>query len=147
MAPAGTGAAVQLRPATMTDAELLFAWTNDPDTRAASFSTEPVEWAGHVAWLERVLIDPDRRLWIGESDGPVGQVRLDRGDDCEIISVSIAPERRGQGLAALLIQAACAQAYGRVVAEIKPGNVRSVRAFDAAGFKADGPGRWVTASS
>lgn len=133
---------VSLRLATIDDADLLFGWANDPVTRASSFNSDPIVWEEHVAWLGRVLAEPGRRLWVAESGGPVGMVRLDQSDGHEVISVSVAPGRRGEGLASPLIRAACAEAVGLVLAEIKPGNVRSQRAFEAAGFVGDGEGRW-----
>ena len=123
-----------LRVATMADAKLLFVWRNDPETRAASLTTEPLDWDAHLAWLGEVLENSDRRLWVAEEGGPVGQVRLDRHGDVEIISVSVAPSARGRGLAARIIAAACAQARGTVVARVRPDNDRSLRAFAAAGF-------------
>lgn len=121
-------AGVTLRAATFDDAALLHQWTNDPETRRQSFSTEPVPWDTHLAWVKRVLDDPERSLYIAEDGGPVGMVRLDR----EVISLSVAPERRGQGYAVALI--AAARAEGGSIAEVKPTNDRSIRAFRSAGF-------------
>lgn len=127
---------VDLRPATGHDAELLFAWANDPETRRWSFATEPIPWDTHVAWLARVLADDERRLWVAEHEGePVGQVRLDVAGDSEVVSISVAPGQRGRGLAVAIIRAACGEARGTVVAEVKPDNQRSLRAFERAGFR------------
>lgn len=57
---------MEIREAAAADAELLYQWANDPDTRRWSFSTGPIPWGGHVEWLDRVLTDPDR---LGENDG------------------------------------------------------------------------------
>ena len=64
----------------------------------------------------------------------MGQVRLDRLEDGELISISVAPDARGQGLAPLIIVAACGEANGTVIARIRPDNERSIRAFSRAGF-------------
>lgn len=133
---------LRLRPATAADADLLLEWRNDPVTRAASFTTGEVHPAKHRAWLAARLTDPLCRLSIAEWDGvPIGQVRVTRiGDRCGEISVALAPEARGQGLAAAVITEACAAsapalALTTVVASIRPENERSRRAFEAAGFR------------
>lgn len=127
---------VTLRDATAEDAGLLFAWANDPETRRQSFTTEPIGWDTHVAWLERVLADPNRDLWIGVLDDgtPVGQVRLDYEDDRAEISYSVAPAHRGKRVSIPMVRAACRRSNVPVVAEIKAGNEPSLRLCRAAGF-------------
>lgn len=113
------------RPATRDDAALLFAWANDPETRRQSFTTEPIAWETHVAWLERRLADS--LILIFENPEPVGVVRIQDG----VISITVAPEHRGKGYATPMIREA---AQPGTIAEVKPDNVASLRAFAAAGF-------------
>ena len=106
-APSRDGAAVRARPAVLTDAEALWVWRNDPATRANSRSSEEVPWERHLAWLESSLTRDDRLLLVADDDrGPVGTVRWDHegGDEWEV-SITVAPERRGQGLAGPLLAA------------------------------------------
>lgn len=131
---------VVLRPAAARDADRLLAWRNDPVTRRAAFQTGEVEREEHVAWLERRLADPRSELYIAESAGAaVGQVRLDREDDSTaVVSVTVAPEARGRGLAAPMLRAlASATQLGvrRLRAEVKPDNASSLRAFARAGYR------------
>jgi UDP-2,4-diacetamido-2,4,6-trideoxy-beta-L-altropyranose hydrolase len=140
--------ALVVRRAKAADARRLFDWANDATTRAASFSAAPIAWETHVNWLQRRLSDPGTLLLIGEGPyGAVGQVRFDLRSDTgapdtrstAIVSVGLAPEHRGRGLATPLLCAGLEELYATtdvddVVAEIKPGNVRSLRAFAAAGF-------------
>lgn len=137
-----TPAMHRLIPATAADAARLLAWRNDPVVRAASFDDRPIERADHVAWLERRLADPTVRLLIIEAEGaPVGQVRLDAdaaGRTAEV-SIGLAAEARGRGLAVPVLQDACAIAASElgadlVIARVKPGNAASLRAFAQAGF-------------
>ena len=130
---------VHLRPATSADCDRLWEWRNDPDTRAASFRTEPVPLEDHRAWFAGTLKNRNRLIYIVEADDtPVGQVRFDRrGDEAEV-SISIAADHRGRGLgeAALrqgIEQIRLAWAPKRLVAQIKPCNDRSISAFSAAG--------------
>ena len=89
-----------------------------------------------MAWLERRLDDPETALYVAEQDGePVGTVRLELAD-VALISITVAPEHRGEGLAVPMIEAACAKVGDfPVVAEIRPANLASIRAFEKAGFE------------
>jgi RimJ/RimL family protein N-acetyltransferase len=132
---------VTLRPATRDDAADLLAWRNDPITRGNSRNTAEVTPAEHAAWLDRVLADPNRRLWVGMVHRvPVGTSSATRGVDGAVeIAVTVAPDARGRGLAAKLVSGAVEQARSvwraaRIRAEIKPDNVPSRRAFERCGF-------------
>ena len=57
---------VRLRPATIEDAQRLFEWRNDPQTRAQSLQQQPVAWESHLAWLQASLRNPNRQLYIAE---------------------------------------------------------------------------------
>jgi len=131
-----------LRPAQREDAENLLRWRNDPTTRAASFNSEEVSPTEHAAWLERVLVDPDRRLLIATEDhAPVGQLRLDRlAANTVEVHIALAPEARGHGLATELLKLAAqehAPALGaaRLLARVKPDNEPSRHSFAKAGFR------------
>jgi RimJ/RimL family protein N-acetyltransferase len=118
-----------LRPATMDDAERLFAWRNDPETRAQSLTTDRVPWDDHVAWLERSLAMPERTLLIAEVAGtPVGTVRLDG----EEMSWTVAPEHRRKGYAKEMVRLALPR---DATAQIKRGNLASQKVARAAGLQ------------
>lgn len=126
---------MKLRPATLEDAQRLFDWRNDPATREASVTTAPVAWEDHAAWLEASLARSDRRLLIAEEgSASIGTVRFDVGADGVEVSITLAPEARGRGLAAPLLRLATTQG-GPYLARIRPGNSASRRAFEAAGFR------------
>jgi len=132
---------LRYRPAQGADAARLLAWRNDPEVRAASRHQEPIDPAEHREWLAQTLSDSDRVLWIAEHEGePVGSLRLDRRRDEAEISVSIAAERRGAGLATQAIREASELFLAahpdvcRVTAEVRPENAASLRAFERAGY-------------
>ena len=139
---------ITLRPATAGDADLLLAWANDPETRAASFRPEPIPRDDHVRWLAARLASPRSRVLIGEVDGPVGQVRFElAADGAAEIGVVVAPERRGEGLASELLHAAVDAArtdsafpVTRFIARIRVENTASIRAFGRAGFRLESEG-------
>lgn len=149
--------ALSLRPASMSDAEVLLRWANESDTRRFAFNTGPIDFGTHVAWLRSKLADEDSLLLVAvdRSGEPLGQVRFEIGGTRAVMSVSVEVRRRGEGWGTALVIAGVRSLYGSrlakrcstVVAEIKDGNDRSVRAFELAGFELeaeheDGRGRW-----
>ena len=137
-----------LREARPSDAELLWRWANDPETRANSFSRASIPYADHVAWLERRLASNATRIWIFTDDGvPVGQVRFDISSAVAEIGITVAPEHRGRGYGkAMLAQALHRfreQTGGRVTprASVLTKNAASLRLFRACGFEVIGSER------
>ena len=109
--PVETGAGLTTRPAGMHDARRLWEWRNDPVTRAGSRSPAEVTWDDHRRWLTSSLARIDRVLLVAEDHiGPVGTVRWDlrsrdhRGEGEWEVSITMAPERRGQSLARPLLR-------------------------------------------
>lgn len=134
------GQDLRLRPATVADAALLLEWRNDEATRLASHNTGVVTPEDHARWLDALLRDPSRRLFIAEVNGdPVGSVRADRDPDgaCHELSWTVAPATRGRGMGVRMVQLLLAEVSGPVRAEVKPGNQASVRIAEAAGLAFD----------
>ena len=139
---------LRLRLADFEDARLLHDWAHDLVTREMSFSSDPIPWENHVEWLNRQLGSDDCRLFIvmDDREQPIGQVRLDRERESRTVtlSLSIAPEARGQGHAAKLARLAAQsvlddQWCGQVRAWVKPENTASLHAFRRAGYTELGP--------
>ncbi|MDB5098493.1 MAG: pseudaminic acid biosynthesis-associated protein PseG [Cyanobacteria bacterium RYN_339] len=132
-----------LRPATTADARLLWGWANEPAVRANSFSSEPIPWEDHLAWLERRLADPASLLFVaqGANARPLGMVRFALGPEGRAeIGVSLEPGARGRGLGRRLILAGTAHLFAttgarQVDAYVKLANVGSREAFLRAGFE------------
>jgi UDP-2,4-diacetamido-2,4,6-trideoxy-beta-L-altropyranose hydrolase len=131
-----------LREATTADAELLFRWRNEAETRKNSFGSGPIPFEEHIRWLSsRLTASDDTRIWILE-DGtmPVGQIRYERVSDEARISFSIDKNVRGKGLGTALLKLtaplAC-QTLGveQLVGMTKPDNIPSIRSFERAGFR------------
>lgn len=140
---AGSGSAdigISVRRATIDDARLLHEWRNDAVTRAASRSFGEIAWDDHVAWLEKVLRDSARQLYVAEREGePVGTVRWDHlgGRDWEV-SITVAPAARGRGFAVPLLQAGenalCVDGSARLIATVHVDNRPSRQLFGRAGY-------------
>ncbi|PXY38120.1 acetyltransferase [Prauserella flavalba] len=145
-----------VREAGVGDAELLLSWRNDPETRRWSRTTDVVALADHVRWLENVLASADRLLFVAEKDGPVGTVRFDLVSDAPEgtweVSITVAPESRGKGLAGAILAAGERELRRReparcVLASVHEDNAASVALFRKAGYtgtEAAGPFRVLT---
>lgn len=133
---------VTLRRAAIEDVRLLYDWRNDKEVRLKSLNTNPLNWDEHVGWFtERLVLTHNETIWIAEDDdgSPYGSGRILLTDDgLGTISVVIAPERRGHGLGRQLIVLLAdkiRQMKVVPVARIVRGNVASLKAFTASGFR------------
>ncbi len=130
------------RPAGPADCRRVFEWANDPETREASFRSEPIPFDAHERWYSESLAGERRILRIACLDGePIGLIRfdVDAGDaGTAEIGINIAPEHRGRGLASPMLAAARSDAGAlglrRLIARIKTWHGRSIRAFERAGY-------------
>lgn len=128
---------IQVRRATMLDAEQLWLWRNDPLTRAQSRAGEPISWKDHVTWLACALDRPGAHFFIAERDeNSVGTVRFHPLEDGgHEVSIAVAPELRGRGCGAELLRAVCAQmGAGAIYASVRVDNEPSRSLFESCGF-------------
>jgi RimJ/RimL family protein N-acetyltransferase len=125
-----------LRPATQADAQLLFDWRNDVVTRQNSIDSHEVSWRDHLGWLSASLSRSDRRLFIAEQGAQaVGTVRLDHAGDRSILSWTVAPRYRGQGIGKAIVRHAVACVDVPILfASIKDDNIPSIRIAEGCGF-------------
>lgn len=148
---AGERPRATLRDAEERDLGLVWAWANDPLTRAGSLSSAPIPYADHHAWFTRRLasraaggLAPGAGMWVVERGGePVGFARLDGGEGgALVVSVHVSPSARGQGVAqealVALMERARSVGVGLLVALVHPLNVRSVGLFEGGGFVWEG---------
>lgn len=144
---------ITVRFATLSDAEDLFQWRNELETRMASQNCAEVVWDQHLSWLTAVLEDPQRFLYVGSRVGAdkstIGMCRFDvdvegegEGEDAGAeVSINLNPDFRGRGLAQSMLQESInrfARDRGealRLTATIRPSNTASVRIFTEIGFR------------
>lgn len=133
---------MQLRPAAADDARLLHGWRNHPAVRAVSATQDPIAFDAHQRWLQAVLANAARWLFVAQvGQLPVGSIRFDRLDNGHLeVSLYTDPDLQGLGLGQRLLaageQALLAQNPGgfTVQAQVLPGNTASQRLFRAAGY-------------
>ncbi len=127
---------VNLRPATLKDADFLFKCRNDPQTREASHNTEEISLSEHLSWLERSLKNPDCIIMIAEKKGLlIGTVRASIVDGVYVLSWALIPSARGHGLAKEMVAIFVGQIKAAVRAEVKAGNYASMRIAEYSGMK------------
>ncbi len=116
-----------LRPASVEDAALLFELRNDPLTRSASLNPKKVEKNEHYKWLDNLMEDRHRNLYIAESEGkPVGTVRSDYKDGAYELSWTVAPFARKKGVGKLMVSTLADRIEQPIFARIKEGNASSI---------------------
>jgi UDP-2,4-diacetamido-2,4,6-trideoxy-beta-L-altropyranose hydrolase len=135
---------LKLRTAVESDSQRIWGWRNDPETRAASRSTEFVPWSAHSAWFARVMADPKVMLLVGErttTGEPVGVVRFDERPDGTLrVNINMAPEARGGGKGSELLALGCRRITELrgprvLVAEIRCENSASRAIFERCRFE------------
>ncbi len=92
---------MELRRATMEDAEAILSWRNDETTRAGSFTQNIITLDSHKKWMERKLADKSCYMFmLTEGEELLGNIRLDLADgkgEIAEISYMINPLFRGKG--------------------------------------------------
>lgn len=134
---------LRVRPASAQDSRAVWSWRNDPGTRAASQTHDPVPWPDHAGWWNGLLSATDRHVFMVEVAGePVTVVRFDRYDWPERayeVSINVRPGARGGGLGARALASACREFLARegdvtLIATIHRDNQASRRIFERIGF-------------
>jgi UDP-2,4-diacetamido-2,4,6-trideoxy-beta-L-altropyranose hydrolase len=136
-----TTTGILLRPVQADDCRRVWEWSNEPPTRAASFSPDPIPWEDHEHWFAAKLDDPRCVFFIALSadETPIGKVFFDLDGREAVISVSLTDRCRGHGYGPQVIREAVTELFaGRPVevvhAYIRLDNEASRRAFAKAGF-------------
>lgn len=136
------GQSLHMRAAQQEDIQCVFDWRNHESVRRVSRTADPIVWADHQAWFERVLNSKDQRLLIAEQAGkPVAVVRFDIQGEKTEISLYLAPDQQGQGLGRSLLTAAEQWLKDNqpevqwIIAEVLAHNPASRRLFENQGFQ------------
>lgn len=131
---------VAFRDAMETDARRVWDWRATSDLDHFARVPRRTGYADHVAWFRAALSDSQRifriLLW---GNLPCGYMRLDMGAQGDArVSLCLAPDARGRGLAAALLAEAKRQgralALGALKAEVHPENTASLACFERAGY-------------
>jgi RimJ/RimL family protein N-acetyltransferase len=128
------------RPATVNDSGMLLEWRNDELTRKSSINSDFVTAEEHFTWLNRTIVNPNRKLFIAEIECvPVGMIRFDRvNEQFWELSWNVAPHSRGKGIGKEMVKLSTSLVPEDLIARIKTGNLASLGVADYAGFQFDG---------
>ena len=127
------------RRATINDVKLIYDWSNDPITRANSYSSEPILFENHVTWFSNKLMDKNSYFYIAEFKGyPAGLVRYEIKGDHAVVGILVGEDYRGKGLATEFLRGSGYFYFKEndlpVFAYIKTQNKASIGAFERAGY-------------
>lgn len=126
---------VAIRPARQSDGRFLLDLRNSDAVVDASRVRSTVTAEEHARWLDRSLDAPDRRLFVITLDGrAAGQARLDDIDGEEWVSIALVDGVRGRRIGTRALELLQHVARLDLRAEIRIGNLASLRAFHATGF-------------
>jgi UDP-2,4-diacetamido-2,4,6-trideoxy-beta-L-altropyranose hydrolase len=125
------------------DCELLFEWRNIPEIISLSSNQRSVSWVEHISWFDKVISSPKHYVMlITEKQRPIGQVRFEMINEIIAeIGIYLIPSFVGQGRGSRLIRQASGLAQQKwpslqkLHATIRRDNIRSIKAFESAGFK------------
>lgn len=135
------GERLTLAPVTADSKVFLFHIINDEQVRSMSFESGPVDWETHCGWFAERM-EEKNPFYLGMfRNEPCGYVRFqarqgrwERTCRDAVISVALHPRFRGDGLATLLLRAAChhvlqTTSIRRIHACVKAENAASLATF------------------
>lgn len=137
-----------LRNVQISDSETTWRWHHDPEVRSVALAPLPESFEQHSVLVQHQIDNPQTEVWISEGpDGnAVGQVSFEITSDHQTayIDIIVDEKHRGRGVGSILISDACHQMFEKseikeIVAQIKPGNAASEKAFRSAGFQSIEP--------
>jgi UDP-2,4-diacetamido-2,4,6-trideoxy-beta-L-altropyranose hydrolase len=136
------GKFIMLRQVTYDDCNLIWQWSNEEETRKASFSQKLIPWDEHFQWFKEKLADPDHVFFLATNGNknPLGQIRYSIEGKQAVVSFSIAPEYRNLDYGSELLKIAARKLFQEteveeVLAFVKAENRVSFKTFQNAGFK------------
>ena len=135
-------AVLVVRPARDDDREFVYRLAMDPTVREASTRSDEFTPEQHRQWWDRRFNDPSTRIYIAESDQPIGYVRYGRvkGRAEAEIAIAVDADSRGQGIALDMLTmtqplAVTALGVSQFTALVVVGNESSSRLFAKAGYR------------
>ena len=117
----------------------IFEIANDDEVRKSSLNSEEIPLDDHKKWFNNILQDDLVKFYVLEYENEIiGQLRLDFDEKYPVISISLSKKYRGLGLSKVLLSKGLELIDGKVIADIKEDNFRSISFFKSMGFKKDG---------
>ena len=130
----------------------IWEWRNDVDTRKSCRTMDKVPWESHTKWFDNLLKTSPETIFMcclgGEDICMVrfSNIDLPNRSNCYEISLNMNPAFRGRRLASKCIHAGIESFTSQnlgipisyIIAEIKVGNIPSIKSFIRSGFVHNG---------
>lgn len=133
---------IYIKNADDNDINDLFKWRNNPEIRKNFFDTAPVSRETHEKWFREKVNDIRSAIYMVYCrENKIGSVRFENKENAIKTSVLLSPDYIGKGLGAEIIRIGTDRFIKGnsptkpIIAEIKKENVKSIKAFQKAGFK------------
>ena len=136
---------MKYRYANQNDLQLLFEWTNDPETRKNSYNKCIIEFEDHIKWFNSKMAYGGCQFYIFSDDENrlIGQIRIEMmltsSIENALISISVDQKARGRKYASQMISLASSD-YKRlypvtsILAYVFKENIASFKSFINAGY-------------
>ncbi len=133
----------RLRPILLSDSDTVLLWTNDPETRTASFNSHVITYKEHQEWFlkrHQKILDEPFFMAVDQNNAPLGLVRFEKNSDNSFtVGLNLNPSCRGRGLGSLVLKKAIYDLKRKfpqvqVLAYVKADNENSQKTFLKAGF-------------
>jgi len=127
----------KLRDVIDSDSDFLLEWRNDNITRQNSFNSEVISINVHKEYINNILINSDRNLYILEyNEIPVGTLREDRIEkDIFELSYTISPMHRGKKIGQIMMSLYLIEKKGSYLCRVNEENLPSIKMINKLGFK------------
>ncbi len=134
---------MEYRKATIADLLLYFTWVNDEDVVNNSIQQRKITLEEHTQWFEKAVQDPDKLLLVfSEEKIPAGQVRIEKKDGENVLTISLDKAFRNKGHAKKLLLDSCREFTKSkkepVQAYVNESNTASSKSFLKSGFTSNG---------
>ncbi|WP_341457728.1 GNAT family N-acetyltransferase [Clostridium botulinum] len=130
-----------LIPANESHCELIYEWSNDDEVRKNSFNSNKIIYEEHAKWYLNKLRDSNCCIYLlADANKSIGIVRIERKQNKNVISYSIAKEFRGKGYGykiLLKLEEELIKEYKEIVLTgyVKEENISSIKIFKKLNYK------------
>lgn len=128
---------------------LIFEWRNNQETRLNSLTSDLITREDHDKWLAKKMYDVNCKMFFimhstdllenKKLETKVGIIRLDyhKDENAQYVNININPRYRGQGYGktSLTLIPNYITKNTKLIAQIKPTNIASIKAFTHANYK------------
>lgn len=135
---------IALKKLTKKDLYTLFYWVNDNDVIENSKKKKKIDFDKHQIWFQKAISSNKNYIFILYLNNvPIGQTRFDLiKKDTYLITFSIDKLYRNKGYGDIIIKKSLIKLFSqnvtkKLIAQVKPKNLSSIKIFEKNGFKFD----------